>query len=403
MTLAPLLLAVAIAAIGAIFALAAGLFVGMPGSDVAKIGLLLAPCVLGVAVAAAAGSRLLARASLAQRLVATALVSVLVSLASLAVFTQLMFVSAHDAALLVILLLYALAAGLGAALALARTAAKAVDRLRAGAERLAEGDLDARVGDVRGGPELESVGRALDEMADRLRSALERERAAEAQRRDLITAVSHDLRTPLAGLRAMVEAIDDGVVSDEHSLHRYFAEMRRTVRSLSELVDDLFELVQLDAGAIAAESERARLDEVVSSAVAACRAQAMGKGVSVETTLGKAGAALCSPRLTRVLQNLLQNAIHHTPADGSVKLSARFGTTGLRVAVVDSGPGLSKADAEKAFEPFWRGDPARSTNGAGLGLAMSKRIVEALGGEIRVRTARERGARFDVVLPARAG
>ncbi|MGH2760599.1 MAG: HAMP domain-containing sensor histidine kinase, partial [Actinomycetota bacterium] len=328
-----------------------------------------------------------------------------VSLACLAVFTQLMFVSRHDAVLVVVLLLSALGAALGAALALARSPAQAVDRLRLGAELLAEGDLEVRVGSVGGGPELESLAGAFDEMAGRLRSALERERTAEAQRRDLITAVSHDLRTPLAGLRAMVEAIDDGVVSDETSLRRYAAEMRRTVRSVSELVDDLFELVQLDAGAIAAESERVRLDDVVSSAVAACRAQALGKRVLVETTLGDAGRALCSPRLTRVLQNLLQNAIHHTPTEGCVTLWARSAPTGLRVAVSDTGPGLSAVEAGRAFEPFWRGDPSRSTGGAGLGLAMSKRIVEALGGEIRVAAAPApaQGARFDVLLPASTG
>jgi len=236
-------------------------------------------------------------------------------------------------------------------------------------------------------------------MAARLSASLERHRAAEAQRSDLITAVSHDLRTPLAGLRAMVEAIDDGVVDDVATVRRYVAEMRGAVDSLVVLVDDLFELVQLDAGAIGAESERARLDDVVRSAVAACDAQAAEKGLALETKLNGAAAARCSPRITRVIQNLLQNAIRHTPADGSVRVEARQAGDRIEVVVADSGEGIEPAALERVFDPFWRGDAARSSEGAGLGLALAKRIVEALGGSIVVESEPTRGSRFAIVLP----
>jgi signal transduction histidine kinase len=267
------------------------------------------------------------------------------------------------------------------------------------ARRLGRGDLDARVGPLDSGPELDAVGAGLDEMAARLSASLDRERAAESRRRDLVIAVSHDLRTPLAGLRAMVESIDEGVVDDPPTVRRYIAEMRRSVDSLVVLVDDLFELVQLDAGALVTESERARLEDVVHSAVAACDAQAAEKGLALETKLNGAGAAHCSPRIARVIQNLLQNAIRHTPADGTVRVQARRRLDRVEVVVEDSGEGIGPEALERVFDPFWRGDAARSSPGAGLGLALAKRIVEALGGTIAVESEPARGSRFAIQFP----
>jgi len=240
---------------------------------------------------------------------------------------------------------------------------------------------------------------AVTAVAARRQAAVERQRVADAQRSDLLIAVSHDLRTPLAGLRAMAEAIDDRVVEDPATLRRYVAEMRAAVDILVALVDDLFELVQLDAGAIAAETERARLADVVRSALAACDPEATGKGLAVRTRLNGAGEAECSPRLTRVLQNLLQNAIRHTPADGTVWIEARTRGNGVEVVVEDNGEGMSAAAMERVFDPFWRGDSARAGAGSGLGLALAKRIVDALGGEISVESEPARGSRFAVLLP----
>ncbi len=239
-------------------------------------------------------------------------------------------------------------------------------------------------------------------MAARLSDSLERERSSEARRRDLVTAVSHDLRTPLAGLRAMVEAIDDRVVDDPATISRYVAEMRGSVESLVVLVDDLFELVQLDAGAIEAETERARVADVVRSAVAACDAQATEKGLQLETRLNGTGEASCSPRLTRVVQNLLQNAIRHTPADGTVRVEAHRRAREVELVVEDSGEGIAPAALERVFDPFWRGDPARSGGGSGLGLALAQRIVEALGGRIQAESVPARGSRFAVFVPDRS-
>jgi signal transduction histidine kinase len=323
-----------------------------------------------------------------------------VALSNLWVLSRQMFVSEHDATLLGVLLLYSVGAGIGVAVVMARSQSRALGRLTTTADALGEGDLDARVGPIDAGPELELLASTLDDMAERLWLAHERERAAESTRRDLITAVSHDLRTPIASLRAMVEAIDDRVVEDPASMRRYASEMRRSIRQVVAMVDDLFELAQLDAVAIETEAHRARLGEVVGTAVAAVELQAEEKGLSLVAELNGAEDAPCSPRLVRVIQNLLVNAVRHTPADGSVRVEARRTASSIEIAVADTGEGIAPEDLTRVFEPFFRADPARHGAGAGLGLALAKRIVDTLGGEISAQSEPSRGARFAVTLPA---
>src|SRR5262249_46470792 len=173
----------------------------------------------------------------------------------------------HDATTVVVLLIYSTAAGAGAAFVLAKSSVDAVHRLARTADSLAEGDLSARVGTLAARPELAALGMTIDRMADHLEAAMARVSDVESRRRDLVTAVSHDLRTPLAGLRAMVEAVEDEVVTDPPTLRRYASEMRRSVDALAAMTDDLFELVQGDAGSIEREAERARLADVADSAL----------------------------------------------------------------------------------------------------------------------------------------
>jgi len=389
----------AAAALGAAGTFAVGAAMGMGGAELRHLAAYLVPALVVTIAASALAARLLSRASLRQRFVAVGALGAAIALANLWVLSRTMFVSEHDATLLGVLLLYSVGAGVGAALAAARGASSALERLASTARAIGSGDPDARAGRLHAGPELDAMARTLDEMADRLQAAQARERAAEATRRDLITAISHDLRTPLASLRAMVEAIDDGVVDDQPTMRRYVREMRASIDRLVAMVDDLFELAQLDTGAIEAERERARLGEVVRSAVAAVELQAEEKGLELITALNGADDAPCSPRLERVLQNLLVNAVRHTPADGTVRVEARRSADGLEVAVADTGEGIAAEDLDRVFEPFFRADPARHGAGAGLGLALAKRIVEALGGQIRAESEPTRGSRFAVVLP----
>lgn len=389
-----------VALVGAVGTFVVGAATGMGGSELRHLAAYVVPALLVTVAAMWVAGRLLARASLAQRFVAVGALGAAVALTNLWVLSRQMFVSEHDATLLSVLLLYSVGAGIGAAVVTARSSARAVRRLTVTASALGEGDLDARTGEIDAGPELDVLAATLDDMAARLQLAQERERTAESTRRDLITAVSHDLRTPIASLRAMVEAIDDAVVDDPLTMRRYAGEMRRSINQVVAMVDDLFELAQLDAGAIEAETRRARLGEIVSSALAAVELQAEEKGLSLVAELNGADDAPCSPRLARVIQNLLVNAVRHTPADGSVRIEARHSIDALEVAVADTGEGIPPEDLARVFEPFFRADPARHGAGAGLGLALAKRIVETLGGQISAESEPSGGARFAVTLPA---
>jgi signal transduction histidine kinase len=392
-------LAATVAVVGAAGTLLAGAVVGMDASELAHLAALIAPALLVTVVAIAAARALLANASMRQGMAAIAVLGAVAAIANLVVLTRQMVVDEHDATTVAVLFIYAGAAGVGAALALARSRTRAIDRLTEGSRLLGGGQLDARIGSLGAGPELDALAHTLDDMAAQLQAAQEQERRVEATRRDLVTAVSHDLRTPLASLRAMIEAIDEGVVEDEASLRRYVGEMRRSVDQLVSMVDDLFELTQLDAGAIEAETRRAKLGEVVASAIEAVEVQASEKRLSLVTDLRGAEDASCSPRMVRVLQNLLTNAVRHTPTDGTIRVEANRSRRRLEVAVADSGDGIAPQDLERVFEPFFRADPARHGAGAGLGLTLARRIVEGLGGEISADGGVAAGARFSVTLP----
>jgi signal transduction histidine kinase len=208
-------------------------------------------------------------------------------------------------------------------------------------------------------------------------------RQIEEARRQMVAAVSHDLRTPLASLRLLVEAIDDGVATGE-TRERYLGEMRTHVDALTALIDDLFELSRIEAGEISWAMRQVELRGLIDDTVAAMRAQAEARGVelSVELPSYEVLAQANAEKVQRVLFNLIQNAIRHTPADGSVTVRARNAGGGVEIEVADEGEGISPADSERVFDAFYRGDESRSEDGAGLGLAISRAIVEAHGGRI---------------------
>lgn len=389
-----------IALLGVAGTVAVGALGGMHPADLAHllvaVGVGAAITVAGLVVL----TPILMRTSLRRRFVVVAVTASVAAILNLAALTASMAVDEHDAALVLALLVYAAAVAAATALVVARRSAEAVTRLEEAARRIGTGDPDARVGVLGVGPELDALARTFDDMADRVQAAAARERELEATRRDLTIALSHDLRTPLASLRAMVEAIDDGVVADPPSLRRYAAEMRRSTDQLTGMVEDLFELAQLEAGAIEVESRRAALGDVVASAMATVGPAAAAKHLALDADLGSAAAASCSPRLERVLQNLLSNAVRHTPADGTIRVRAALARGRLSLAVEDTGEGIAAEDLSRVFEPFFRADPARSGPGSGLGLALAKRIVEALGGTISAESRPEAGSRFAVEVPS---
>jgi signal transduction histidine kinase len=392
-------LAAAVAAMAVAGSLVTSAALGMGASQTAHIAASLLPAAAATVLGAVAAPRVLRRAPTSTRFVSVAVIAIVIALANVAVLAFQMVVRGDDAKILAILLVYALGAGTAVALALNRSTAAAFDRLDETVRAFASGDLSARTGRLDAEREIDALASTLDEMGVRLDDLRGRERHIETTRRDLMMAVSHDLRTPLASLRAMVEAVDDGVVRDPDTVRRYVREMRASVGQLSSMVDDLFELSQLDAGAIETETRRMRLDDIVGSVLASIEPHALEKGLVLHADLGGAADVVCSPRMTRVLHNLLVNAVRHTPADGSVSVLARCDGDHVEITVEDSGEGVPAEDVERIFEPFYRGDPARSGPGAGLGLTLAKRIVEGVGGSISVRARAAGGGHFSVLLP----
>ena len=249
---------------------------------------------------------------------------------------------------------------------------------------------------------LVAVGGAALAAALAVRLAMEERAAREVEeaRRALVAAASHDLRTPLASLRLLVDAIEDGVATGADR-DRYLAEIRTHVAVLSDLIDDLFELSRIEAGDISWSMRQVELGELIGDAVAAMRAPAEERGVHLAAELPAPGVAAeaDAEKVQRVLFNLIQNAIRHTPADGSVTVRARPNGGEVEVEVTDDGEGIPTGAGERVFEAFYRGDASRGEDGAGLGLAISRAIVEAHGGRIWLEDAMP-GTRVRFTLPA---
>ena len=225
---------------------------------------------------------------------------------------------------------------------------------------------------VVGDDEVTRLAREVEAMVDRLART-------EAARNDLVAAVSHDLRTPITSLRLLVEALDDQVV-DERERAAYLSKLRTHVAALAALIDDLFELSRLQAGDLRWSMARVALSELVGETVEAMRREDVAQlVVDVPGDLSLARAA--PEQIQRVLFNLIQNAIRHTPADGSVTVRAAAADGGVQVEVADTGSGVADADHERVFEAFFQGgSSARGNGGAGLGLAISRAIVERMAG-----------------------
>jgi signal transduction histidine kinase len=318
-------------------------------------------------------------------------------------FAALMFVSAHDALLVAVIAVPSGLVAVRAAGLLAGGVMRDVETLRDGLEAIGEGE---RPEPLRTGAhdELAQLAGSVDALGARLARAQDAREAADSARRDLVASVSHDLRTPITSLRLLVEAIDDDIV-DEPTNRRYLSQMQTHVSALSGLIDDLFELSRLEAGDVRWSMEQVALDALVGETVDAMRAQADAKRVAVVADIqdGLEPARADPEGLQRVLFNLIQNAIRHTPADGSVTVRALRNGRGLEVEVADTGDGIAPGDRERVFEAFYRGgsEGARTRAGAGLGLAISRAIVEAHGGRIWLDGAQD-GTRVRFTVPVAA-
>lgn len=302
---------------------------------------------------------------------------------------RLMFASEHDLLLASVLLVFA--GGMAMALGhfLSSTMTERLDLLKQGAKALAQGDLKTRV-KVFGRDEIATLGSSFNQMAAQLQTADQKQRELENLRRDLIAWISHDLQTPLASMRAVLEALSDGVVQDPETVNRYLSIAQRDVRSLSVLIDDLFQMAQLDAGGIPLDKADSSLSDLISDTLESFSELASRQNISLEGSADPKvdPVIMDTQRIGRVLNNLIGNALRYTPKGGMVEVRAQRAGSSVEVSVRDSGDGIRPEDIPNIFQSFYRGEKSRSrsTGGAGLGLAIARGIVRAHGGEIRVES-----------------
>ena len=346
--------------------------------------LIVALATLGIGLALAGFLRLLPTVRLQ-----LAGLAVLLPLGAVLASGWVMFHMGDDVKILAVTAASALTA-LVAALLVAKSIADSIDRVREASVELAQGNLHARA--PEGGPaEVAELAASFNEMGANLGRLFD-------TRRELVAWASHDLRTPLANMQAMLEALEDGLGEPEE----YVPVLQEQVSVLSMLVDDLFELARIDAGALTIEMQRLPVAPVVSSSLRGVEAEARSRHVTLAAEVEDDVTARFAPdKVERVLMNLLTNALRHTPSDGAVAVLVEPGDDEVRVSVEDTGNGLDAEARERMFERFWRGDQSRSSRGAGLGLAIARGLVEAHGGRIWAEDREGGGARVCFTLPVR--
>ncbi len=312
-------------------------------------------------------------------IVAVGMISFLIVAGAAVLAAQEMFLSSHDLQLLLVVLGFGLVASFGFAYAVSRPITSDLRQIADAAQRVAAGDFAATTA-VRRSDEVGSLAGAFDAMATDLDTAQRQREADEAARREFLAAVGHDLRSPLSSLQAAIEALEDGLAADPA---RYLQSMQRDIVALHRLVDDVFLLARLEAGAVAIEMQFVDITEVADEAIEVLQATAHRLGVSVELDAPGSITTTTSPEaLGRVMRNLIDNAIRHSAGRVVVTLQD---DDQLLVRVTDNGQGFPAEFVGRAFDSFTRADAARTRDGGstGLGLAIAHRFVTALGGLIR--------------------
>jgi signal transduction histidine kinase len=342
----------------------------------------------GSLAAALAIGLLLRRARVSVQLIGLALVSSCVPLLAVLLSGWVMFHMGADTKILVVASGAATAAVI-AALLLARSISQALGQVSSASRELAAGDLGARA-PTGGAPEIAALAESFNAMAASLEQLFD-------ARRELVAWASHDLRAPIASLQAMLEAIEDGLASADD----YLPTLRQQVRTLSLLVDDLFELARIDAGVLTLELEHTSVGALVDSALRMVEPQATARGVALVSRVEENASAQVAPeKIERVLFNLLTNALRYTPADGSVAVHVARRDGEVLLEVEDTGEGIPDGAQTRMFDRFWRADRSRSGSGAGLGLAIARGLVEAHGGRMWAENRTQGGTRVSFTLPA---
>ncbi len=347
--------------------------------------------------------------SLHWQLAVVAVVTTLTLLLGVQAISRRMLISDHDRSVVLIVTSAAAIVSLSVAMALSTALVRWSRSLREDVRRVGVGG--AVVPGRRGPAEFQELSAELATAHERLAEAREREQRLEESRRELVSWVSHDLRTPLAGIRAMAEALEDQIASDPPRYHR---QIRGEVERMVHMVDDLFELSRIHAGQLVVEPQPIAVGDLVSEAIAAADPVARARRVTLGGEVPHGLQVAADPAgLSRVLANLIVNGIRHTPADGSVHVSARPVDGGVELSVTDGCAGIPEEARDRLFDVGYRGTSARTpdsplqdvhTARAGLGLAIVKGIVEAHHGHVAVENVGTDaspavGCRFRVLLP----
>jgi signal transduction histidine kinase len=375
----------------------------------AVISLALASC-FAVGLLGTALLYLVRRRSLRYQLTIAILLPVLAVVATVMINVRLMFASGHDSAVILIALATALMLAVLGAWLVTRRIVRASREVGAGLDQLVADTSEGMPNSLAGGQSNaagapQELAKVLNDLSDTRRTLAEsraRERAAEQSRRQLVTFMSHDLRTPLAGLTALAEGLEDGVIAD---VPRALSQVRSTVSRMSVLVDDLFALSRVQGPDASKPSMPVSVTELVSDIISEAAASAAANGVQLSTDLpddDRLAVSGSADDLARALTNLVTNAVRHTCSGGTVRLEAsRTKAAEVLVAVIDECGGIPEGDLGRVFDAGWRGTPSRSKadGGAGLGLAIARAVVESHNGSISARNV-PGGCRFDIALPA---
>lgn len=373
-------------------------------TDLLLVVAITAACTAGVTVLALLAMRLGRRRSIGFQLTVVVLTVIAAIVCSTAVIAAQMYVSEHDLTVLLWVIGVAAVLSIPAALLTARTAQATITTLRTSVERVGRGDVvDADTGAWK---ELADVSAQLAATSEHLAAARAEIEQLDSARRELFAWISHDLRTPLTGISALAEALEDDQVADPAD---YIRQIRAQVAAMGRLVDDLFELSQIHSGTLRLRPETVELLDVVSGAVADVHGAASGRGITIVPD-GVDGQTLWADphKLNRVFVNLLMNSIRHAPHGSQILITASPGPRdALLLCVLDEGPGVAPDALPRMFDVGWRESPARTPDteqggipgtGAGLGLAIVRGIVEAHGGSVNAERA-EHGFRLNLTLP----
>ncbi|MEO8696818.1 MAG: HAMP domain-containing sensor histidine kinase [Acidimicrobiales bacterium] len=387
--------------IGFVAAVALAVAFGSGAHDTAVVVILAGLGSVCAAIAGDVASRLLRWRSLRTQVMVIGLTSTVTTAAGVLLAARWMFIEQHDVSVLAVVLVASSAVALGAATRLGASFEREAESVVALARQLAEPAPASTTRRATNTEEMRRVTAELHDVSRRLEASREREQNLETSRRELVAWVSHDLRSPIAAVRAMAEALEDRVVDDGESVDRYHRLIRQETERLSQLVDDLFELSRITAGALAPDDTTLPLGQLINDVLDSVSTAAHSRGIDVVAQIDDTFDALVpGSYLRRALQNVMDNAIRHTPVGGTVSLGWSTGEGFLRIDVSDECGGIPTSDLPRVFDVAFRGDTARTRDhgGGGLGLAIARGLLDLHHGTIEVDN-RGAGCRFSLRLP----